>query len=152
MAAELFDLLGDAVFEHVGELLQQRASLSANVRRLVAGFREAEAAEKAAAAVPSYGSTVTVMSSSQVGGGRWPCKHVRVFAPCGLRFPCEGLVGADCEGFLARAPAEAGAPTPPPLPQKLLNKLERKAQRRAGKAGGAGGPAEPGDADADWIR
>lgn len=48
-----------------GDLLQQRASVSANVRRLVAGFREAEAAEKAAAAMPSYGSTVTVMSSSQ---------------------------------------------------------------------------------------
>ncbi|KAL4422681.1 hypothetical protein ABPG75_008878 [Micractinium tetrahymenae] len=65
VAAELFDLLGDSVFEHVEDLLQQRASLAANVRRLVAGFREAEAADKAAAAMPSYGSTVTVMSSSQ---------------------------------------------------------------------------------------
>jgi hypothetical protein len=37
------------------------------VRRLVAGFREAEVADKAAAAMPSYGSTVTVMSESQVG-------------------------------------------------------------------------------------
>ena len=114
MAAELFDLLGDAVFEHIGELLertagaaagaarlsrqpsavrgtlaalipplhspplnaagdllQQRASIAANVRRLVAGFREAEAADKAAAAMPSYGSTVTVMSESQVGGCGW---------------------------------------------------------------------------------
>ena len=51
-----------------GDLLQQRASVAANVRRLVAGFREAEAADKAAAAMPSYGSTVTVMSESQVGG------------------------------------------------------------------------------------
>lgn len=71
-----------------GDLLQQRASVAANVRRLVAGFREAEAAEKAAAAMPSYGSTVTVMSESQVRvggrvaglvggwclGGRWPCR------------------------------------------------------------------------------
>jgi hypothetical protein len=107
VAAELFDLLGDAVFEHIGksplllsccmpdwiagharpsrfcgstacqaaavplpappagDLLQQRASIAANVRRTVAGFRDAEAAEKAASAVPSYGSTVTVMSESQ---------------------------------------------------------------------------------------
>ncbi|PRW32956.1 activating signal cointegrator 1 complex subunit 3 isoform B [Chlorella sorokiniana] len=65
IAAELFDLLGDSVFEHIGELLQQRASVAANVRRLVTGFREADAAEKAAAAMPSYGSTVTVVSESQ---------------------------------------------------------------------------------------
>ena len=51
-----------------GDLLQQRASIAANVRRLVAGFREAEATDKAASAMPSYGSTVTVMSESQVGG------------------------------------------------------------------------------------
>lgn len=56
-----------------GELLQQRASVASNVRRLVAGFREAEAAEKAAAAMPSYGSTVTVMSESQVCGSVGGC-------------------------------------------------------------------------------
>lgn len=39
--------------------------MAANIRRLVAELREAEAAEKAAAAMPSYGSTVTVMSESQ---------------------------------------------------------------------------------------
>ena len=55
-----------------GELLQQRASVASNVRRLVAGFREADAAEKAAAAMPSYGSTVTVVSESQVGYVQYP--------------------------------------------------------------------------------
>ena len=70
MAAELFDLLGEAVFEHIADLLQQRPSVVANVRRLVGGYREAEAADKGVmAAGPSYGPTVTVTSESQVGGG-----------------------------------------------------------------------------------
>lgn len=40
------------------------------------------------------------------------------------------------------------------MPQKLMHKLERKAQRRAGAKGGASAAAaaEPGDADADWVR
>eukprot|EP00887_Chlorella_sp_A99_P000213 scaffold13.g213.t1 len=64
LAAEMFDLVGAGGFEHIGELLQLRASVAANVRAVVAGLREAEAAE-AGPAMPSYGPTVSVMSESQ---------------------------------------------------------------------------------------
>ena len=70
-----------------GELLQQRASVAANVRRLVAGFREAEAADKAAASMPSYGSTVTVVSESQVG--------------CCLRGAWGGIAGCSAAAWVA---------------------------------------------------
>lgn len=63
LAAELFDLLGEGVFEHVGDLLGQRPSLAANLRRLAEGLREAD--EAARPAMPSYGTTVSVTSESQ---------------------------------------------------------------------------------------
>ncbi|GAB4820015.1 hypothetical protein N2152v2_007061 [Parachlorella kessleri] len=65
LAAEVFDLLGEQVFEHIGELLECRGSLAANIRRQVGTLREEEAAERSAAAMPSYGTTVSVTSQSQ---------------------------------------------------------------------------------------
>lgn len=48
-----------------GDLLQQRPSLAANIRQEVAALREAEAADERAAAMPSYGTTVSVISGEQ---------------------------------------------------------------------------------------
>ena len=140
-----------------GDLLQQRASVAANVRRLVAGFREAEAADKAAAAMPSYGSTVTVMSESQVGGCRM----------AGSSLYARGLPACISWGYVLQQSPLPHFPEPlafksafqpchkTALLQKLMQKLERKAQRRAtGRAAGgsSAGLAELGDADADWVR
>ena len=67
LAAELFDLIGENVFDHIGALLDQRRSLSTNLRGVISSLREAEAAEAAAArsSGPSYGTGVTVMSESE---------------------------------------------------------------------------------------
>lgn len=140
------------------------------MRRLVAGFREAEAAEKAAAAMPSYGSTVTVMSESQVG---WAAllatgsvhRH-RPLAVPGHQVWQPGLHAAvRCSGTLPAmlrigrtrwsAQPAPWRQSPPPMPQKLMHKMERKAQRRAAGKGGIGSSAalkELGDEDADWVR
>ena len=55
-----------------GELLECRGSLAANIRRQVGTLREEEAAERSAAAMPSYGTTVSVTSQSQAS---WQGKH-----------------------------------------------------------------------------
>ena len=74
LAAELFDLLGEAVFEHIESLLHQRRSLTTNLRSMISTMREAEASDAAgdgggggggAGRGPSYGTGVTVMSESE---------------------------------------------------------------------------------------
>ncbi|KAL4525728.1 hypothetical protein Ndes2526B_g09336 [Nannochloris sp. 'desiccata'] len=68
LAAELFDLLGESVFDHIATLLDQRRSLATNLRSMISTLREAEAADMAAArggSGPSYGTTVSVMSESE---------------------------------------------------------------------------------------
>ena len=106
LAAELFDLMGDAVFEHIGDLLQQRASIAANVRRVVSGMREAEEADKAAAAMPSYGSTVTVMSESQASEGQTGAADALVrYHHLYRSRSCVGMY----HSFAAETDAQAGA-------------------------------------------
>lgn len=67
LAAELFDLLGEGVFEGIGQLLDQRRSLTANLRSIITALRETEEASSSAAAtvMPSYGAGVSVMSESE---------------------------------------------------------------------------------------
>jgi activating signal cointegrator complex subunit 3 len=68
LAAELFDLLGEQVFDHIGTLLAQRRSLTTNLRSMVSSLKEAEAADMAASrggTGPSYGTGVSVMSESE---------------------------------------------------------------------------------------
>ena len=64
LAAELFDLIGDAVFEHAEELLIQRQNLK---RNLTIGIEQLmkEQEEEEEAAGPSYGTRFTIMSESE---------------------------------------------------------------------------------------
>lgn len=57
MAAELFELLGDAVFDVVSELLEHRRALTTNIHALIEAARGADAAERPAA-MPTYGTAV----------------------------------------------------------------------------------------------
>lgn len=66
LASELFDLLGDGVFEHAEQLLLQRKNFVANILQLIAQRRKEEEAESSAVQpAPSYGPSITVMSESE---------------------------------------------------------------------------------------
>ena len=64
LAAELFDLIGDGVFEHAESLLMQRQNLRRNLR-LGIGQLMKEQAEEEDAGRPSYGTRFTIMSESE---------------------------------------------------------------------------------------
>lgn len=124
---------------------------------MVAALRAEEDAERAAAAMPSYGTTVSVTSQSQAGAWVPECwgalgglqVHVRCTwgpgwqaAPAFVRCMCTGLIRPPCPLTCC------------PNLQKLISKLERKADRRCAKqgtGGGGGGGGASGDPDADWL-
>jgi len=71
VASELFDLLGPAFFEYSGELLESRASLSSNIRKLIGELRQGDITSTAGTAGgggskggATYGTAVTVTSKS----------------------------------------------------------------------------------------
>ena len=64
LAAELFDLIGDAVFEHAEGLLVQRQNLRRNLRSGIEQLMK-EQAEEDVASQPSYGMRFTIMSESE---------------------------------------------------------------------------------------
>lgn len=71
VASELFDLLGPAFFDYCGELLESRASLKSNIKRLIGELRQGDISSSSAGAGgggskagTTYGTTVTVTSRS----------------------------------------------------------------------------------------
>lgn len=66
IASELFDLMGELVFECIAELLQLRDSFRSNINKEIDVLREAEVAAVGVGgtAMPSYGTAVTVKSQS----------------------------------------------------------------------------------------
>ncbi|CAL8464110.1 g3645 [Coccomyxa elongata] len=86
-AANLFDLYGDTAFEAIEELLSIRKPLAANLRQQIAAQMEVEAAEKPK--MPTYGSSVSIMSESQKLLGKLERKDKRRVA--------KGKAGADAE-------------------------------------------------------
>jgi len=69
LAAELYDLFGEGVFDGMSTLLDQRRSLSSNLRAAINLLKkeeeEEEAATHAGPAMPSYATGVSVMSESE---------------------------------------------------------------------------------------
>jgi len=63
LAAELFDLIGDAVFEHAEGLLVQRQNLRRNLRSGIEQLMKEQSEEEASQ--PSYGTRFTIMSESE---------------------------------------------------------------------------------------
>ena len=70
LAAELYDLLGEGVFEKIGELLERRPSLAQNLRNHIAEIRAEEGdddkeSSKIISQMPKYGTGVSVLSEAE---------------------------------------------------------------------------------------
>lgn len=74
LAASVFDLMGENVFDHIGSLLEVRKALTTNIKSMIRTLREKEEeaiasidneAGGASKSVPSYATGVSVMSESE---------------------------------------------------------------------------------------
>ena len=65
LAAELFDLIGDAVFEHAEELLVQRDNLRRNLRAGIEQLVKEQEEDEEKTSGPSYGTRFSIMSESE---------------------------------------------------------------------------------------
>jgi len=86
LAAQLLDLLGDSAFERVAEVMERRRELSAaleraakkvKAERAAAAQFEDDEAGAAAAAMPSYGTAVSIQSESQRQMAKYERKAAR---------------------------------------------------------------------------